>query len=46
MGCPGGCVAGAGVNIPVEKGTAELKKFVEASSKKLPEKELYEIKLP
>ena len=46
MGCPGGCVAGAGVNIPVEKGTAELKKFVDASSKKLPEKELYEIKLP
>ena len=46
MACPGGCVAGAGVNIPVEKGTAELKKFVADSSKKIPEKELYEIHLP
>ncbi|MDE6059311.1 MAG: 4Fe-4S dicluster domain-containing protein [Clostridia bacterium] len=46
MGCPGGCVAGAGVNVPVEKGTAELKKFVSDSTKKLPEKELYEINLP
>ena len=46
MGCPGGCVAGAGVNVPVEKGTQELKKFVEDSTKKIPEKDLYEIKLP
>ena len=46
MGCPGGCVAGAGVNIPVEKGATELKKFVDGSTKKLPEKELYEIQLP
>ena len=46
MGCPGGCVAGAGVNAPVEKGAAELRKFVAGSTKKLPEKELYEIKLP
>ena len=46
MGCPGGCVAGAGVNVPVEKGAAELKKFVDGSTKKLPEKDLYEIKLP
>lgn len=46
MACPGGCVAGAGVNIPVEKGTAELKKFVADSTKKIPEKELYEIHLP
>lgn len=46
MGCPGGCVAGAGVNVPVEKGAAEVKKFVEDSTKKLPEKELYEIQLP
>lgn len=46
MACPGGCVAGAGVNLPVEKGAAEVRKFVDCSSKKLPEKELYEIKLP
>lgn len=46
MGCPGGCVAGAGVNLPVEKGASELKKFVDGSTKKLPEKDLYEIKLP
>lgn len=46
MACPGGCVAGAGVNIPVEKGAAEVKKFVNDSTKKLPEKDLYEIKLP
>ncbi len=46
MGCPGGCVAGAGVNVPVEKGAAEVKKFVEDSTKKMPEKDLYEIQLP
>ena len=46
MACPGGCVAGAGVNLPVEKGAAEVKKFVEGSTKKLPGKELYDIKLP
>ncbi|MDE6411374.1 MAG: 4Fe-4S dicluster domain-containing protein [Clostridia bacterium] len=46
MACPGGCVAGAGVNIPVEKGASEVKKFVNDSTKKLPEKDLYEIKLP
>ncbi|MGN1077766.1 MAG: [Fe-Fe] hydrogenase large subunit C-terminal domain-containing protein, partial [Candidatus Gallimonas sp.] len=46
MGCPGGCIAGAGVNVPVEKGAAEVKKFVEDSTKKIPEKDLYEIHLP
>lgn len=46
MGCPGGCVAGAGTNLAVEKATAEVKKFVENSTKKLPPKELYEIDLP
>ncbi len=46
MACPGGCVGGAGVNISVEKGTAEVKKFVNDSTKKLPEKDLYEIQLP
>lgn len=46
MGCPGGCVAGAGVNVPVEKGAAQVQKFVGDSTKKLPDKELYEIQLP
>ena len=46
MGCPGGCVAGAGTNISVEKGAAEVKKFVSDSTKKIPEKDLYEIQLP
>jgi iron only hydrogenase large subunit-like protein len=46
MGCPGGCVAGAGTNISVEKATAEVKRFVENSTKPLPPKDLYEIDLP
>jgi iron only hydrogenase large subunit-like protein len=46
MGCPGGCIAGAGTNISVEKAAAEVKKFVENSSKPLPAKDLYEIELP
>lgn len=45
MGCPGGCVAGAGTNLPVRLAQTELKKFVESSSKPLPEKELEEIEL-
>ena len=46
MGCFGGCVAGAGVNIPVEKGAAAVQKFVQDSTNKLPPKEFYEIQLP
>ncbi len=46
MACPGGCVAGAGVNVPVEKAAAEVKKFVKDSTQKLPQKDLYEIHLP
>ena len=45
MGCPGGCIAGAGTNLPVNKAQAELKKFVSSSTKKLPPKELAEIEL-
>lgn len=45
MGCPGGCVAGAGTNLPVAKAQKKLKAFVEASSKHLPPKELEEIEL-
>ena len=45
MGCPGGCIAGAGTNIPIQKAQKELKDFVAHSSKMLPPKELEEIEL-
>ena len=45
MGCPGGCVAGAGTNIPVAKAQKKIKDFVKASSKALPPAELAEIEL-
>ena len=45
MGCPGGCVAGAGTNIPIPKPTLAVKKSVKDSSKKIPPKELGEIEL-
>lgn len=46
MGCPGGCVAGAGTNIPVVKGAQAVRKFVKDSTKPLPPKEYSEIELP
>ncbi len=46
MACPGGCIAGAGTNVAVEKAAIEVKKLVENSSKALPPKDLYEIDLP
>lgn len=45
MGCPGGCVAGAGTNIPIAKAQKALADFVKKSSKQLPAKELEEIEL-
>lgn len=45
MGCPGGCVAGAGTNIPVNKAAALVKKTVESSAQDVPPKELAEIQL-
>ncbi len=45
MGCPGGCVAGAGTNIPVAKAQKKIKDFVKASTNPLPPKELGEIEL-
>lgn len=45
MGCPGGCVAGAGTNIPIPKAQKKVKDFVKASSRPLPPKELEEIEL-
>ncbi|MBR3804686.1 MAG: 4Fe-4S dicluster domain-containing protein [Clostridia bacterium] len=46
MGCPGGCVAGAGTNIAISKATSEVEKVVNTSTKPLPPKDLYEIDLP
>ncbi len=46
MGCPGGCVAGAGTCLTVPKATESVKKLVNSTEKKLPEKELCEIELP
>ena len=45
MGCPGGCVAGAGTIIPIQKAQKNVKEFVKDSTKKLPPKELEEIEL-
>lgn len=45
MGCPGGCVAGAGTNIPVPKAQKKIKDFVKASTLPIPPKELEEIEL-
>ncbi len=45
MGCPGGCMAGAGTNEPPKKTSRLLKKFVASSTHKLPDKELEEIQL-
>lgn len=46
MGCPGGCVAGAGTCLPVSKATAEVQKIVKETQVKIPDKELFEIELP
>ena len=45
MGCPGGCMAGAGTNVPLKEAAVELKKYKAGSSKKLPAAELIEIEL-
>ena len=45
MACPGGCMGGAGTNVPIAKSSKALKKYVAGSSKKLPAKELKEIEL-
>ena len=37
MACPGGCVAGAGTNIPIPVATKEVNQFKANSEKKLPE---------
>ena len=40
MGCPGGCVAGAGTNIPVMKGTQAVKRFAKEAEKELPDQDV------
>lgn len=45
MGCPGGCIAGAGTNIPVNKAKKNLDAFVKKSSRAVPPEELIEIEL-
>ena len=45
MGCPGGCVAGAGTLLPVANAKKEVQKIVRDSTKKLPPKELRKIEL-
>lgn len=43
MGCPGGCVAGAGTLIPVPEAKKDVQQIVKDSTKKLPPKQLREI---
>ncbi|RDU24263.1 4Fe-4S dicluster domain-containing protein [Anaerosacchariphilus polymeriproducens] len=45
MGCPGGCVAGAGTMLPINQAKAEVKKIVEDTAIKVPPIELKEIEL-
>lgn len=45
MGCPGGCVAGAGTLLNVPKAKKEIQKIVSDSTRKLPPKELRKIEL-
>lgn len=45
MGCPGGCVAGAGTIIPVPKAKVEVDKIVKNSTSHMPAKELRKIEL-
>ena len=39
MACPGGCIAGAGTNIPINQAAKELAAFKNKAEKKLPEKD-------
>lgn len=42
MGCPGGCVAGVGTIIPVERAKATVEMMVKQSARAVPDKELEE----
>lgn len=45
MGCPGGCVAGVGTILPINKAKAAVAKSVKDSTQKIPPKDLLEIEL-
>ena len=45
MGCPGGCIAGAGTNAPLKEAQAVLKKFKAESGQEVPDKELLDLEL-
>ncbi len=45
MGCPGGCSAGVGTNVPIVKAQKAIKDFVKDSGKAIPPKELEKIEL-
>lgn len=45
MGCPGGCMGGAGTNIPLNKAKAELKKYTKNSTQQIPSPDVLEIEL-
>ena len=45
IGCPGGCIAGAGTNIPIQDAKREVKNFVAKSTTQLPPKELENVEL-
>ena len=38
MACPGGCVAGAGTNIAINKATKEVNGFKDSSKERIPKK--------
>lgn len=45
MGCPGGCIAGAGTNIPIPQAKKDVATYVKNSTKSIPPKELENIEL-
>lgn len=45
MGCPGGCVAGVGTILPINKAKLAVSKSVKESTEKIPPKDLLEIEL-
>lgn len=45
MACPGGCMGGAGTNVPFAQSSKALKKFLASSTTQLPPKELEDIVL-
>lgn len=40
MACPGGCIAGAGTNIPINQAVVQVRNFVASSRKTIPDKDV------